>query len=185
MAWRASHVPDLRAAVNISGGLLRSGTLRDLVLTRLRQTGLPTTALEIEVTEKVAVTEGEEALQSLVQLRELGVRVAIDDFGTGYSSLSRLRTMPFDMVKIDQSFVREIVDRQSAVPLVTSAISMAHGLGLQAVAEGIETPQQLAFLTEKGCDIGQGYLFGRPVPADKLRPGRSHWAPPAESVPAG
>ncbi|MEO8555660.1 MAG: EAL domain-containing protein [Actinomycetota bacterium] len=185
MAWRASHVPDLRAAVNVSGGLLRSGNLRDLVLTRLRQTGLPTTALEIEVTEKVAVTEGEEALESLVQLRELGVRVAIDDFGTGYSSLSRLRTMPFDIVKIDQSFIREIVDRQSPVPLVTSAISMAHGLGLQTVAEGIETPQQLAFLTDKGCDIGQGYLFGRPVRADKLRPGRSQWAPPAESVPAG
>lgn len=185
MAWRASRVPDLRASVNISGGLLRSGTLRDLVLTRLRLTGLPTTALEIEVTEKVAVTEGEEALQSLVELRELGVRVAIDDFGTGYSSLSRLRTMPFDIVKIDQSFVREIVDRQSAVPLVTSAISMAHGLGLQTVAEGIETPQQLAFLTDKGCDIGQGYLFGRPVPADKLRPGRRQWAPPVESVPAG
>jgi diguanylate cyclase (GGDEF)-like protein len=185
VAWRASNVPDLRASVNISGGLLRSGTLPDLVLTRLRLTGLPTTALEIEVTEKVAVTEGEEALQSLVQLRELGVRVAIDDFGTGYSSLSRLRTMPFDIVKIDQSFIREIVDRQSAVPLVTSAISMAHGLGLQTVAEGIETPQQLAFLTEKGCDIGQGDLFGRPVPADELRPGRPQWAPPAESVPAG
>jgi len=185
VAWRASNVPDLRASVNISGGLLRSGTLCDLVLTRLRQTGLPTVALEIEVTEKVAVTEGEEALQSLVQLRALGVRVAIDDFGTGYSSLSRLRTMPFDIVKIDQSFIREIVHRQSAVPLVTSAISMAHGLGLQTVAEGIETPQQLAFLTEKGCDIGQGYLFGRPVPADKLRPGRRQWAPPAESVPAG
>ena len=185
MAWRASRVPDLRACVNVSGGLLRSGNLRDLVLTRLRLTGLPTTALEIEVTEKVAATEGEEALQSLVQLRELGVRVAIDDFGTGYSSLSRLRTMPFDIVKIDQSFVREIVERQSAVPLVTSAISMAHGLGLQTVAEGIETPQQLAFLTEKGCDIGQGYLFGRPVRADKLRPGRSQWADPAEPVPAG
>lgn len=185
VAWRASKVPDLRASVNISGGLLRSGTLLDLVLTRLRLSGLPTTALEIEVTEKVAATEGEEALQSLVQLRALGVRVAIDDFGTGYSSLSRLRTMPFDIVKIDQSFIREIVDRQSAVPLVTSAISMAHGLGLQTVAEGIETPQQLAFLTEKGCEIGQGYLFGRPVPAHQLRPGRSQWAPPAESLPAG
>ena len=183
--WRAAEVPGLRAAVNISGGLLRSGTFDELVLTTLVRSGLPTTALEIEVTEEVAATEGEAGLESLVQLRELGVRVAIDDFGTGYSSLSRLRLLPADIVKIDQSFIREIVDSQSAVPLVTSTISMAHGLGLQVVAEGIETTHQLSFLTEKGCNTGQGYLFGRPVPADELRPGRRQWAPPAEAVPGG
>lgn len=82
-----------------------------------------------------------------------------------------------------QSLIRELVDSQSAVPLVTSTIGMAHALGLQVVAEGIETTHQLALLTEKGCDTGQGYIFGRPVPADELRPGRRQWAPPAEAVP--
>jgi EAL domain-containing protein (putative c-di-GMP-specific phosphodiesterase class I) len=183
--WRAADVQGLRVAVNVSGGLLRSGTLDEVVLTTLLRTGLPTTALEIEVTEEVAATEGEAGLESLVQLRELGVRVAIDDFGTGYSSLSRLRLLPADIVKIDQSFIREIVDSQSAVPLVTSTINMAHGLGLQVVAEGIETTYQLSFLTEKGCNTGQGYLFGRPVPADELRLGRRQWAPPAEAIPGG
>ena len=180
--WR-TEVPDLRVSVNVSDGPLRSGTLHELVLTTLKGTGLPATALEIEVTERVAATESAAGLESLVRLRALGVRVAIDDFGTGYSSLSRLQTLPADIVKIDQSFVREIVDGSSVVPLVTSTISMAHGLALQVVAEGIETVHQLAFLTERGCETGQGYLFGRPVPADKLRPGRSQWWPPAESFP--
>ncbi len=184
-AWRATDVPDLRISVNISGAPLRSGGLHELVVAILRRSGLPATALEVEVTEKVAATEGDAALATLIRLRALGVRVAIDDFGTGYSSLSRLRTLPADIVKIDQSFVSEIVDRKSAVPLVTSTINMAHGLGLQVVAEGIETPHQLAFLTEKGCEIGQGYLLGRPVPAHQLHPGRPQWAPTAESVPAG
>jgi len=183
-AWRATELADLHVSVNLSGGPLRSGRLHELVLSALGDTGLPPTALEVEVTEKVAATEGEAGLESLVAIRALGVRVAIDDFGTGYSSLSRLRMLPADIVKIDQSFVREIVDRSSAVPLVTSTISLAHGLGLSIVAEGIETPQQLAFLTDKGCETGQGYLFGRPVPPHELRPSRRQWAPAAVSAEA-
>ena len=155
------------------------------MLTTLVRSGLPTTALEIEVTEEVAATEGEAGLESLVQLRELGVRVAIDDFGTGYSSLSRLRLLPADIVKIDQSFIREIVDSRSAVPLVTSTISMAHGLGLQVVAEGIETTHQLAFLTEKGCNTGQGYLFGRQARADRTGSPVPYCSPSQSGTPVG
>lgn len=184
-AWRAGGLADLRISVNLSAGPLRSETLHDDVLSTLRRTGIPTTALEIEVTEQVAGTEGEVGLEALARLRRRGVRVAIDDFGTGYSSLSRLRTLPVDVVKIDRSFIGEILDPSSAVPLVTNTISMAHGLGLEVVAEGIETSHQLAFLTAAGCQTGQGYLFGRPVAASDLRPDRPLWTPPADPVSAG
>lgn len=167
--WRADGAGGLRVAVNLSDRHLRAGGLRDLVLAALDAVGLPASALEIEVTEKVVATEGDVVLESLASLRALGVRVAIDDFGTGYSSLSRLRTLPVDVVKIDQSFVREIVDSKAPVPLVTSTIAMAHGLGLEVVAEGVETPDQLKFLTDRGCEMAQGYLLGRPLPVDQLR----------------
>ena len=170
VAWRSSAAAaDLRVAVNLSAGPLLSGNLEAIVLRTLRDTGLPPEALELEVTEQVAGVKGADALAALSSLRQIGVRIAIDDFGTGYSSLSRLRTLPVDVVKIDQSFVREIADESSPVPLVTSTLTMARALGLQVVAEGIETATQLAFLTANGCDLGQGYLLGRPVPAAEVR----------------
>ena len=171
--WRSSGAhPQLRVAVNFSAGPLRSDDLEELVLRTLRNTGLPPGALELEVTEQVAGVDGAVALATLSRLREIGVRIAIDDFGTGYSSLSRLRTLPVDVVKIDQSFVREIVDASTPVPLVTGTLTLASALGLQVVAEGIETATQLAFLAEHGCDVGQGYLLGRPMPAPDVELGR-------------
>lgn len=165
-AWKAAGATDLRVAVNFSDRHLRAGAV-DLVQATLERVGLPASWLEIEVTEQVVATEGAVSA-ALADLQRLGVRVSLDDFGTGYSSLSRLRTMPVDVLKIDQSFVREIVDSNAAVPLVSSAIAMAHGLELIVVAEGVETPEQVEFLTTHGCDRAQGYLLGRPMPAEEL-----------------
>ena len=166
--WRRAGAADLRLAVNVSSSHLRSGTVLEMVTTVLAETGLPAVALELEVTEKVAATEGDACLESLSRLRGLGARVAIDDFGTGYSSLSRLRTLPADVLKIDQSFIREIVDVSTPVPLVASTIAMAQGLGLEVVAEGVETYVQMQFLQERGCRLAQGYLLGRPVNAEEF-----------------
>ena len=105
-------------------------------------------------------------------LREHGVRLAIDDFGTGHSSLGRLRELPVSTLKIDRSFVADLPDDRGAAAIVVAIIQLAHSLGVQPLAEGIETQEQLDFLLEHGCELGQGYLLGRPVPADELVAGR-------------
>jgi EAL domain-containing protein (putative c-di-GMP-specific phosphodiesterase class I) len=134
------------------------------VATTLAATGLAPDALELEITESVVMDQSEVGVRALRELRGLGVRLVLDDFGTGYSSLSYLKHLPLDTIKIDRSFVagiEEVADRA----IVDAVIAMAHGLGIGVVAEGIETAGQAARLRELGCDLGQGYLFSRPVPA--------------------
>lgn len=166
--WRRVRAPWLRVAVNLSAAPLRAGDLHVRIANTLLETGLPAAALEVEVTEGVVGAEQASAIGALGNLRMMGVTVAVDDFGTGYSSLSRLRSLPVDVLKIDQSFVREIKSRARPTPLIASTLGIARGLGLAVVAEGIETSDQLECLAAAGCDSGQGYLIGRPVPSADL-----------------
>ncbi|MFP5327342.1 MAG: EAL domain-containing protein, partial [Acidimicrobiia bacterium] len=141
---------------------LRSERLEDLVLETLRETQLDPSLLELEVTERVASADDARSVATLGRLRDRGVRIAVDDFGTGYSSLARLRDFPVDNVKIDRTFVSSIQSSTDDSPIVDGAISLAHAVGAIVTAEGIETPEQFRYLEAKGCEIGQGFLLGRP-----------------------
>lgn len=158
----------IRVAVNISPRQFIRGDLVSIIRSALAESGLPPEALEIEMTEGVLVRNSAQAIDFLHRIRELGIRVAIDDFGTGYSSLSYLTRFPIDKLKIDQSFIRDLsVDANDAA--VTSAIIvMAHTLHLTVIAEGVENPEQVAFLQDRGCNVAQGFYFGSPMPADEF-----------------
>jgi EAL domain-containing protein (putative c-di-GMP-specific phosphodiesterase class I) len=167
-AWRAAGLPDLLLAVNASGRDLGRGEFVDRVSATLLETGLPRDRLEIEVTETAAVTQPAAALNELRLLRRAGITVALDDFGTGYSSLSKLAAFPVDRLKIDRSFLRDIRHGDDDSPLVAAMIALAHRLGLQVTAEGVETAEQLAFLRRNGCDLVQGYLFSPPISSERF-----------------
>ncbi len=158
--------------VNVSGKQLSSGGICALVREVLEDAGMSPRHLGLEVTETAIVADGpaiDRARAELQELHELGVRIAIDDFGTGSSSLAQLRQYPIDLVKIDLSFVQGMEHDARDAAITANIVSLAHALGLPAIAEGIETDGQLASMRELGCDIGQGYLFARPVPADEMR----------------
>jgi len=160
--WLQAGLPPVRVGVNLSARHFQSperfiGTIRDAV----RDTGLPSMLLELEVTEGLAVTEDESALV-LQRIRDMGVSTSIDDFGTGYSMLGRLSRFPVDRLKIDRSFVQEIRSARDDAPIVAAIIAMARSLRIETVAEGVETPEQEQFLRDRGCDLAQGYLFGHP-----------------------
>jgi EAL domain-containing protein (putative c-di-GMP-specific phosphodiesterase class I) len=137
---------------------------------------VPPQIIEIEVTESMLMVDYDAAVRTLTELRKMGVKIAIDDFGTGYSSLSYLRRLPFDKLKLDQSFTRDAVASEQDAAITRAIVSLAHSLNLTVVAEGVETQAQLEFLAEIGCTTMQGYLFGRPQPgavlAEVLRTGR-------------
>jgi diguanylate cyclase (GGDEF)-like protein len=166
-AWSDSGLLPVRMAVNVSGRHFHHARLIETVADVLWQTELDPGRLELEVTESVAVEEEHDNRLALEELRTLGVAVAIDDFGTGYSVLSRLRYFPLDRLKIDRAFVAEVPGKAADGAIVVAMIAMAHALGLEVVAEGVETAAQRDFLIQSGCDLGQGYLFARPLrPAD-------------------
>ncbi len=159
---------DARVAVNVSAIQFRRNDFASLVSTVLAETGLEPSRVELELTESVVMHDATESIHEMKRLRDLGVRVAIDDFGTGYSSLNYLQRLPVDTLKIDRSFVNEIGRTHDRVTLVQPIIALAHSLGMEVVAEGVETEEQLAFLRELGCDFVQGYLLGRPAFPDKF-----------------
>jgi diguanylate cyclase (GGDEF)-like protein/PAS domain S-box-containing protein len=165
--WQTRHPlhRDLTMAVNISARQLASSDLVSHVEDALAESGLAARSLVLEMTESVLVDDPVTAAARLRQLRRLGMRLAVDDFGTGYSSLSYLRQFPIDILKVDQSFVSTITDRDGVPPLVHGLLALGHTLDLQMVAEGIETWAQLRHLRAEGCQGGQGYLFSPPVPA--------------------
>jgi diguanylate cyclase (GGDEF)-like protein len=167
VTWRQER-PTLTVAVNVAHSELRDPDFARNVARILADTGLPGRALHLEITETVFVAD-EDIRRVLAALGALDIEFAIDDFGTGQSSLSRLRDLPVRRVKIDRSFISEIGSNDQA-PLLTSIIGLAHSLGRILVAEGVETPQQAAFLIGHGCDELQGYLFGRPLPAPLVLP---------------
>jgi EAL domain-containing protein (putative c-di-GMP-specific phosphodiesterase class I) len=165
-AWIDAGLPMGNIAVNVSAIEFRGENFLQGVLAALADTGLDARSLEIELTESVLMKRAEVAETILAALREIGVQVAIDDFGTGYSSLSYLRKFPVDVLKIDQSFVRQIGATPDETGIVTAVISMAHSLKLKVVAEGVETREELEFLRAHHCDEVQGYYFSRPVLPD-------------------
>jgi EAL domain-containing protein (putative c-di-GMP-specific phosphodiesterase class I) len=130
----------------------------------LSQFNLPPDLLELEISENFALQDNEAIIQSLARLRRLGVKLALDDLGTGNASLDYLTRLPVSTVKIDQSFVRSMIEDEKSAVMVRSLVAMAHGLGLKVVAEGVETPAQAELLSACKCDYAQGYLFGRPLP---------------------
>jgi diguanylate cyclase (GGDEF)-like protein/PAS domain S-box-containing protein len=159
----------LRIAVNLSPRQLMQGNFPALLVAVLAESGLNPHQLELEITENVLMDNAEELFVALQEIRRIGVRVAIDDFGTGFSSLSYITRFPVDRLKIDQSFVRDICVEASSAAVVNAVIAMAQGLGIEVVAEGVETPEQLRYLRERACDAVQGYLFARPMPVEQLR----------------
>jgi diguanylate cyclase (GGDEF)-like protein len=173
-AWADAGLPGLRMAVNLSGRGFWRARLVERVTDALAMTGVNPAQLELEITESMAVDAVADTRPLFRELEALGVRLAIDDFGTGYSALGRLQGLPFHTLKIDRSFVAGVENPHDEAPIVAAMIAMAHALKLEVVAEGVETEAQQAFLARHGCDIGQGYLFGRPVePAEieaMLRP---------------
>ena len=162
--WQAID-PSLRIAVNLSGRQFSQQNLAKTVVQILEVTRLEPKHLELELTESIIIKSPEATAITLNKLKALGIKLSIDDFGTGYSSLNYLRTFPFDTLKIDQSFVRNISDDSKNVAITTAIIQMAHSLNLKVVAEGVETEAELSFLYQQHCDEVQGYLFSRPVPA--------------------
>lgn len=158
----------LRVAVNLSARQFDDFGLATMVQSVLEDTGLPAEALELEITEGLMMENIEVAMKTLRQLRALGISLAIDDFGTGYSSLGYLKKMPVQVLKIDRSFVQNLPDDRDDLMITSTIILMARQLGLQVLAEGIETNQQRRFLVASGCTLGQGFLFGRPLALDEL-----------------
>jgi len=153
-------------AVNVSPVQFESGDLVDMVLAALTDSGLDPQRLEIEITEGLLMSDAPDVLEQLRALQAIGLGVALDDFGTGFSSLSYLNSFPFSKLKIDRSFVQD--DSNRAQDLVRSILALGRSLGLTTLAEGVETEQQYRTLLEDGCDSAQGFLFGRPIPADAV-----------------
>jgi len=164
-AWLDAGLDFGRVAVNLSPSEIRRGGVVERLSRILNRTGLPPERLEIEITESGLMESGMGAEQFLQMLHGLGVFLSIDDFGTGYSSLAYLKRFPVHQLKIDRSFVQDLPGNDSDSQLVSTMISMAHGLRMNVVAEGVEMPDQEAFLAAQGCDVVQGYLYSRPVPA--------------------
>ena len=155
---------DVCVAVNLSPLQFRVGNLLSMVMDALKQSGLPAERLELEITETLLLEKSSQVLATLHALRALGVRISMDDFGTGYSSLSYLRSFPFDKIKIDQSFVRDLASNRDAQAIVRSIVSLGKGLGVTITAEGVETEAELSCLRAEGCHEGQGFLFSRARP---------------------
>ncbi|WP_161783249.1 bifunctional diguanylate cyclase/phosphodiesterase [Massilia sp. BSC265] len=167
-AWRAQGLFSGRVSVNLSARQFQQAGLAQRVRAALEDSGLAPEGLELEITESTVMHDTEDAADVLRSLRELGVTVSIDDFGTGYSSLSYLKRFPLDVLKIDRAFVRDMESDATGVAIIRAIITLAHSLGLSAVAEGVETEEQVAFLKENGCDEIQGYYFSRPVWPDEV-----------------
>ncbi|WP_343351355.1 phosphodiesterase DibA [Pseudomonas sediminis] len=184
MRWNAEGHALSFVAVNVSSRLFSRGELDMKVAQVLAETGLPPEQLELEVTESAIMEDPDAAQKLLISLRALGVRLAIDDFGTGYSSLARLKRLPVDKLKLDQSFVRGLPNDAEDAAIARAVIALGKSLGLKVLAEGIEQPAQADFLRELGCNYGQGYHFGRPQPvpvntADANTPGETQGSHPS------
>ena len=167
-AWQDAGIELDFIAVNVSSRLFSRGELEDQVRRALSESGLPAGCLELEVTESAVMHDPEAAVELLRRLNNLGVRLSIDDFGTGYSSLLRLKRLPVHKLKIDQGFVAGLPEDEDDAAITRAIIALSHSLGLAVVAEGIESPEQAALLARYGCGLGQGYWFGRPLPAKEM-----------------
>jgi predicted signal transduction protein with EAL and GGDEF domain len=166
-AWQDAGLPRIRVGVNLSSRQLKR-RLSDTISRALQSSGLEPRYLSLELTESVLVNHHKEGTEALHALRAMGLHLAVDDFGTGYSSFSYLKHFPLDTLKIDRSFIREIATHPDDAAITTAIIAMGHALGLRVIAEGVETEAHLSLLQKQGCDEIQGYLVGRPVPAERF-----------------
>lgn len=167
-SWQDAGLAPVRVSVNVSANQFKAGTVAGVVRAALRDSGLAARWLEIELTESVMLGESAAAEAQMAELRALGVSLSLDDFGTGYSSLGYLSRFPLDKLKIDQTFVRNITTEPRSAAIAQATIALARGLSLAVVAEGVETVGQRDFLGSLGCDVMQGYLYGRPAPAPEM-----------------
>jgi diguanylate cyclase (GGDEF)-like protein len=167
-AWQLQGMTDMSVAVNLSARQFADPMFLPRLTQIVRASGLDPSSLELEITESVVMSHGENAVAALGKLKSLGVQIAIDDFGTGYSSLAYLKRFPIDTLKIDRSFLRDIPADSGDMKITRAIIAMAHGLKLKVVAEGVETAEQLEFLRSQHCDAVQGYFLFRPLPDDEV-----------------
>jgi diguanylate cyclase (GGDEF)-like protein/PAS domain S-box-containing protein len=164
-AWHEEKIRIPKVSVNLSARQFAEGDLTARIATILRRTRVPAACLEVELTESILMRDVESAMQTLRELKQLGLCIAVDDFGTGYSSLNYLKQFPIDVLKIDRSFVDGLPDGEQDTQIARAIIAMAHSLNMMVIAEGVENHAQLDFLREHGCDEVQGYLLGRPMKA--------------------
>lgn len=169
-AWQLAGFTPIRISVNLSARQFEQSNLVEVVSQILEETGLKASYLELEVTESFLMADIERSVKTLKQLRELAISLALDDFGTGYSSLNYLKRFPVNMLKIDRSFVQDIMSNPDSAAITDAIIALAKSLRLNITAEGVETQEQLDYLRMRGCDEGQGFYFSRPVPADIIAP---------------
>jgi EAL domain-containing protein (putative c-di-GMP-specific phosphodiesterase class I) len=155
-------------AVNLSPAQFKSGNIIQMVVSALAASGLPPARLELEITESVLMLDTSDSRATLNRLRALGIHISMDDFGTGYSSLSYLQSFPFDKIKIDRSFIRDLALRDDCKAIVRAVTSMARSLKMKTVAEGVETAEQFELVAVEGCDQVQGYYFGHPMKIEKV-----------------
>jgi EAL domain-containing protein (putative c-di-GMP-specific phosphodiesterase class I) len=167
-AWQQQGCAPISVAVNIAGSHFRQPSLLSVVGDALRDAGLDSGQLEIELTESMLMDNVEATIAVLRDLKAMGVRLAIDDFGTGYSSLAYLKRFPLDTLKIDRSFIKDTPGDTGDAALTTAIIGMAHSLNLSVVAEGVELQVQFDFLKDRGCDVIQGFLISRPMPPENM-----------------
>jgi diguanylate cyclase (GGDEF)-like protein len=168
-SWQDEGFARLTVAVNVSGRQFQQQDFSEVVVRILQETGLDPHDLELELTESSVMKNPTSAASALGELKTMGIKISIDDFGTGYSSLGYLKRLPIDVLKIDQSFVHDLTTDPDDASVVMAIITLAHNLGLDVIAEGVETEEQLGLLRLLRCNGGQGYLFGRPMPADDFR----------------
>jgi EAL domain-containing protein (putative c-di-GMP-specific phosphodiesterase class I) len=164
LAWQGREESPVQVAVNVSSVQFSRDDFAETVVQVLEETGLASSLLQIELTESVVMPGYEETLEKMKRLQSMGITISLDDFGTGYSSLSYLPRLPFDALKIDQSFVAQLEVRADSWAMVQSLISLAHNLNMAVIAEGVETAVQMQILRDLGCDEMQGYLLGKPTP---------------------
>lgn len=167
-AWQSAGLPPVRIAVNLSAKQFQQTNLVNTIIQTLRETNVAAEYLEIEITESAAMRDIAFTIATLQQLQQIGVKIAIDDFGTGYSSLNAIKYFPLHILKIDRSFVQDAVNDPSDAAIAKTIVALGKGLGLQILAEGVETEEQLEFLRSIGCDSAQGYLFSKPLPPDEM-----------------
>jgi diguanylate cyclase (GGDEF)-like protein len=175
----------LRVAVNVSAMQFNEDSFTSKVLNILAEAGLPGSLFELEITESIAMSDPDRVIRMLEPLRAKGVRIAIDDFGTGHSNLAALTRFPFDVFKIDQSFIDALGKDRNAPAMIETIIALAGGLNYETVAEGVETREQAAFLKNRGATLGQGFLFGAPMAADAFEAHARTWAAHTEGSPSG
>ena len=168
VVWQEMGFDPLHLAVNLSGRQFQQEDLLSTIQKILLQSGMSAKWLELELTESIIMHDPESAQKTLKQIKEMGISLSIDDFGTGYSSLAYLKKFPLDVLKIDQSFVRDICNNNDDAAIVVAIIEMAHSLQLSVIAEGVSELDQLKYLTEHDCDMMQGFYFSKPVPASEF-----------------